>query len=368
MTNRRIGAIRHYTMREYSRSVSASVDDLVTGADTSDDFNRDYYAFVCLRHNPRDNRLYCGMTNLSQDLLYAFSPRDKRFECLGYNEFGEKFEVKIHRALEIDTRGMIVGATSCLHGPDKRMEAPGGKIFQYNPAAKKYETICIPKEHDYIQTISFDNKRGMIYGFTYPVFDFFVYSMEQREVVYRQFMDSIVHISAIDDAGGYWGTWSRKHNLFRYDPEKNTVQFHDHGFPEKGGNLMYPGAGPIDCMVNGYDGFMYVATDLGSLYRLNPANAQLEFLGKPFAAQRMPGLILGDDGLLYMSGGDDYASMLACYDRNTGNFQVMGKIQVENGESCFRTHDIEKIGNAIYVGETDNPDRGDFLWECTIEN
>jgi hypothetical protein len=206
----------------------------------------------------------------------------------------------------------------------------------------------------------------MIYGFTYPVFDFFAYSIEKDELVYRQFMDSISHISAIDDDGGYWGTWSYAHKLFRYDPQENKVKFFEHGFPEKGGNIMYRNAGPIDCMINGQDGFMYVATDLGSLYRLDPESAKLDFLGKPFSSTRLPGLALGKDGLLYMSGGDDDNCQIAVYDPQKKRFETLGTIEDEEGDRCYRTHDIEIVGNKIYVGETDHPNRTDYLWECVI--
>ncbi|MFA6716342.1 MAG: hypothetical protein WC082_07580 [Victivallales bacterium] len=363
---KKIVSVTKYMIRPYVRKQGGVIDDAAAQLSEQEDFKNGYFAFTSLKYRPADGLLYCGNTNFGNDLLRTFNPETKEFKSLGYQNFAEKFEIKIHRGLELGADGMLYGATSCLHGPDKRQEAPGGKVFRYNPEKNEYELLCIPKEHDYIQTISLDSKRGMIYGFTYPVFEFFAYSISENKVVYRQFMDSISHLSAIDDNGGYWGTWSYFHKLFRYDPAKNRVTFFDHGFPEKGGNMMYRNAGPIDCMVNGGDGFMYVATDLGSLYRLTPETAELEFLGKPFPATRLPGLALGEDSLLYMSGGDDNSCQIAVYDREARRFTTLGTLEDEEGNRCYRTHDIELAGDKIYVGETDHPQRTDYLWECLM--
>ena len=352
-------------VRPYDRKQTGRVDDAFSQLFEQQDFKDGYFAFTSLKFRPQDGLLYCGNTNFGNDLLRSFNLETKEFKSLHYQDFGEKFEVKIHRGLELGNDGLFYGATSCLHGPEKRLVAPGGKVFRYDPEKAEYKLLCIPKEHDYIQTISLDPEREMIYGFTYPVFEFFAYSIRENKVVYQQFMDSISHISAIDDHGGYWGTWSHRHNLFRYNPERNKIEFFAHGFPEKGGNLMYRNAGPIDCMINGQDGFMYVATDLGSLYKLDPMSAEVDFLGKPFPFPRLPGLVLGNDGLLYMSGGDDNNCQIAVYDRNKRSFSVLGAVANEQ-DKCFRTHDIEIVGSKIYVGETDHPWRTDYLWECTI--
>lgn len=363
---RKIKRIDKHMVRPYTRTTGGLVDDNAAQLASQEEFKNGYFAFTSLLYRPRDGLLYCGNTNFGNDLLRTFNPETHEFNSLRYQDFGEKFEVKIHRALELGNDGKIYGATSCLHGVEKRLEGPGGKIFSYDPETRRFECLCIPVEHDYIQTISLDRERGMIYGFSYPVFEFFAFSITEKKLVYRQFMDSISHISAIDDEGGYWGTWSSAHKLFRYCPDQNRVKFFDHGFPENGGGIMYRNAGPVDCMVNGKDGFLYAATDLGSLYRLEPGSGEVEFLGKPFPSPRLPGLALGDDGLIYLSGGDDDNCRIATYDRDARRFDVLGKIADAKGEKCFRTHDMEIVGNRIFVGETDHPKRTDYLWECIL--
>lgn len=366
---KKICTVKKHMIKPYVRKYVGTVDNIFERIDKDKDFKENYYSFTSLLYDKKREILFCGNTNFNNNLLHTFNLKTKQFESLGYPKFGEEFEIKIHRGLELASDGMIYGATSSLHYENKRLDAPGGKVFKYDFENKSYTTIAIPSPHDYIQTISLDEERAMIYGFTYPVFNFFAYSLIEKKVVYNQFMNSISHISAIDDNGGFWGTWGSKHHLFRYDPVKNKVKFYNHGFPEKGGNLMYRNAGPVDCMINGADGFLYVATDLGSLYKLTPETGEVEFLGKPFPGIRMPGMIMDDNGLIYLSGGDDNNCQLAVYDRKSKKFTNLGNIICsEDGERCFRTHDLELVGNTVYVGETDNPIRTDYLWECIIED
>ncbi|OPZ91927.1 MAG: hypothetical protein BWY73_00980 [candidate division TA06 bacterium ADurb.Bin417] len=81
----------------------------------------------------------------------------------------------------------------------------------------------------------------------------------------------------------------------------------------------------------------------------------------------MPGLQVAADGLIYGCGGSDNQPVVFRYDRRSGRFETLGEIRTSaGGEVCFRTHDLEVVGNTIYVGETDNPSRTNYLWECRI--
>ncbi|MFQ6048718.1 MAG: hypothetical protein ACE5K7_05080, partial [Phycisphaerae bacterium] len=232
-------SVKRHCIFEYVRPSREVVDDIVVNIRQDPEFRRKYYAFTCLRYHSDRARLFCGTTNFGNDLLQAFDPETGSFESMKYADFGEKYEIKIHRALELGEDGMIYGATSALHDVDERAEAPGGKVFRFDPNSRQYECLCIPQPHDYIQTMSLDPKRQMIYGMSYPVFSFFAYSVKRREVVYQQFMRSITHIGAVDDDGGYWGTWGNGHRLFRYDPDSNRVRFFRRGLPTGCDSLMY---------------------------------------------------------------------------------------------------------------------------------
>ena len=360
-------SVKAHSLTQYVRPTSTVVDDIARQIRKDAEFRKGYYAFTCLRYHPQRRLLYCGTTSFATDLLYSFDPATGRLESMNYAEFGEQYEVKIHRGLELGDDGMLYGATSLLHDVSERHQAPGGKVFRFDPTSGKFECLCIPAPPDYIQTITLDSRRGMIYGMTYPVFDFFAYSLDKDEVVYRRYMGSITHIGAVDDDGGYWGTWGSAHNLFRYDPATNEVNFIDHGLPTGCESLMYHGAGPIDCMINGRDGYLYIGGEKGELFRLDPKTAEVVYLARPLPSNRLPGLVIGPQGLMFGVGGNDNQTAIFTYDRGSGACRVLGPVRDEQGQTCFRPHDLVWIDDRLFVGETDNPQRTCYLWECELD-
>ncbi len=356
------------------RDIAAGHDELgadeYAGTVADEDLLRNRVAFTCLYYQPVDALLYCGITAYDADIFYTFDPDTGEFVSLGWQEVGEQFDVKIHRSLCPSPDGLIYGATAGLHDITRRREAPGGKIFSFDPATGEYEILCIPSPPDYVQTITLDPERRVIYGFTYPVFKFFKYDLDADEVTDFDYVGSITHISALDDDGKLWGTWHpRNHFLFCYDPDADEITWFRHSVPnaQAGADVMYPGAGPVDCMINGGDGYLYIGTTLGELVRLDPKTAEVEFLGKPYPEMRMPGLAIADDGLIYGCGGDGGAGQLFTYDRASRAFHVLGNVSDGDG-TCYRTHDLALVGNRIYVAETDNPYRSGYLWECRVND
>jgi len=335
------------------------------------DLFRNRIAFTTLLKHPDDGLLHCGLTAFDTDILYTFDPKTSSFACLGFPEVSERFEVKIHRSLCLDRDGTIYGGTAGLHDISLRAEGQGGRIFSYRPPENKIEFLGIPCPRDYIQTITLDSERRFVYGFTYPVFKFFKFDLNTGEATDFDYIGSITHISALDDKGRLWGTWHpRKHHLFNYDPTEDRIHWFDFGIPgtEAGANRMYPGAGPVDCMINGGDGFIYIGTTEGTLVRLDPESVEMEFLGKPFPGFRMPAIEVGADGLIYGCGGDDNETLLFTYDRDARVFETIGPIHDDDlGQGCFRTHDLCIFDDTtIFVGETDHPTRAGYLWECRI--
>ena len=257
---------------EYRRQDATDLDGDTTALRSDGQFRKKYYAFTSLAFDPRTKRLFCGMTHFGNDLLYAYDPASGAFESMNYAAVAEPHEIKIHRGMWLGGDGCLYAATSSLSGIDALAEAPGGKVFRFDPATGSFDVLGVPAPHLYIQTISLDWRRRMIYGMAYPRFDFFAFSLERREVVYRRYVGSICHIGCVDDDGGYWGTWlgqGARHNLFRYDPQENRTRFFPHGFATPCRSLMYRGAGPIDSMVNGGDGRLYVGHESGELYRID---------------------------------------------------------------------------------------------------
>lgn len=133
---------------------------------------------------------------------------------------------------------------------------------------------------------------------------------------------------------------------------------------------MYPGAGPVDSMINGHDGYLYVGTTGGSLCRLDPQTAEIEYLGHPSPTRRLPGLMVWNEDLLLGVGGDREKGFVFTYDRRTGAFDRLGSIiDTESGLPLYRVHDVCRGRDpyTVYVAETDVPTRSGYLWECRID-
>ena len=360
--------VRYHILRDYNAD-NIDVDSQAERG-MSQEMVDNYVAFTSLLEAPDEGLLYCGITAWNNDILQAFDVGTKTFRSLGYADVAEPFEVKVHRSLERSSDGTIYSASACLHDPSKRLQAPGGAVFRYSPGDGKIEKLCIPCKHDYIQTITLDDQRRLVYGYTYPVFKFFVYHIDTGEVEDYGYLGSITHISAIDDAGKFWGTWhNTRHYLFSYDPATRKIDFTKNVLPgsERDANRMYPGAGPVDVMINGGDGYLYIGSTGGALYRLDPNTAEAEWLGKPSSAERLPGLMVWRDGLLLGVSGDEKTSNVFIYDRETNAFDILGPIVADDdGLPLYRTHDLAMVGNSLYVAETDVPKRSGYLWECEI--
>ena len=335
---------------------------------SNSDWQENLISFTSLLYHPQRKKVICGMTSFANDLMYEFDPETGSFTNLGYQKEAEKFEIKIHRSLQLDSKGNVFGATACLHREDQRLEAPGGRIFYYDFNTGKYTFHGIPVPYDYIQTITVDEERSLVYGVSYPVFEFFAFDLKTGTNRFRQYMGSAPHIMALDDRGGIWSTWNtRTHNLFRYDPDLNSVQYFNHSLiPGQGAGLMYPGAGPIDMMLNGGDGMLYVGCTTGDLLRIHPESAEVEYLGRPTPEQRMPALEVGPDGRLYGISGFYGRCHLFAYDREKRCFEDFGLIS-DGEDQLYIGHDICFAGdNRVFAGETDTELRAGYLWECQI--
>ncbi|HUV38523.1 MAG TPA: hypothetical protein VMY39_02870 [Planctomycetota bacterium] len=366
----RIESVRYHVLRD-TADRRVVTDDVRLDRRRDRDIFENRIAFVSLLMHP-DGRLYCGITAFNTDIFHRFDPGKRTFESLGYADVAEEYEVKIHRSLELASDGTIYGASACLYGLEHRRRAPGGCVFRFKPGQDKIEKLAVPVKHDYIQTITLDEKRQLVYGLTCPVYKFFVYHLDTGEVEDYDYMGSITHVSALDDAGGFWGTWDKvNHHLFRYDPETREITYFRHGTPNarQEANIMYIGAGPVDVMRNFGDGYLYIGTTGGSLCRLEPKTAEVEYLGHPAPTRRLPGLVAWHDALLLGAAGDNEGGCLFTYDRDTGAFSNLGPVVAPDGTKLFRVHDLalSPDGNTAYIAETDVPDRSGYLWECELE-
>ena len=350
------------------KSVDQSLNDIaVADIAKHSALKRDLFSLTTLRPHS-DGWLYVGTTNFANRILWRFNPEKAEFEELHYERVGTHHDIKIHRSLEWDrVNRVLYGVSSGLHNEDQYFDAPGAEIFAFNPETLGIETLGVPLPHEYTQTITFDPERRLLYGFTYHTFSFYVFHVDRRETLFHALPNSISHISALDDDGCIWSTWGRdQHYLFKYDPAVNAIQWTRKKFPEGGHSYMYPGAGPIDCMLNAGDGKLYVALETGALVSMDPQTMAMDYLGRPAPAPRMPALIQGPDGFFYGTCGDDWNVQIFSFDPATRGFRIIAPVAAEDGKRCFRPHDLAFMEDRFFVAETDNPERSGYLWEIRI--
>ena len=329
---------------------------------------RRWFTSLCADHEA--NRLYCGQTNRAGSILHEFNPATGKFRDLHYEKVADEHDMKIHRGLWLDPkeRALYFGIAT-LSPTQSLLEAPGGRLVRYDLERRRFYTLGIPLAGNYIQATNYDPVRKRMYAFLEPSRSFAVWSLRRRKLVRVHCMDSIVHVAAIDDAGGVWGTCSHRHYFFRYDPESDKFTVRDTCVMPSArvaSDVMYEGAGPVDSMLNGGDGFLYVGSAIGELYRLDPVSFDLLYLGKPLPYNRLPGLCLGADGMIYGVGGTDDQTTLFRFDRSKQRFEILGRVAAPDGTTCFRPHDLVALNGAFYVAETDTPGRSGYLWECRL--
>jgi len=344
-------------------------------------FNK-FVSFTSLLYHPETRLVYCGLTSWRNDLFYAFDHEAKTFQDLEFAGIADRFDVKIHRSLELDADGKIVGGVAGLHRFADHPEAAGGKIFTYDPVKGEYDVLGIPSPYDYIQSITVDRKRRIVYGNGHPLRTQWGFDMTKRESFAMKWIAG--HKLRCDDEGCLWGQSDEKMRwpgindeaeqiaaavfnvntsspkLYKYTPDQGYQVFDRYLYPV-GGHT--PGFANL---LDGGDGFMYVGGNNGALYRINKDSGECTFIALASPGGRLEGMAFGPDGLLYLGGGTFYCSRVAVYDRESGKVTDLGPIHDEKrDETCIIVHALCITDDGtLYIGETDNCERSGFLWEC----
>jgi hypothetical protein len=364
--------IKYHIYKDYKVAAKGSSDEeiIAAGGPNAARLRQLRYSFVSSVHHVRRQKLYLGATNSGGDILVEFDLKTKKFRSCGFAKsgLGRAPDVKIHKGLHLDeANDRIYFGTATLSPLPALISKPGGVLVCYDIKTRKFQDLGRPLDGEFYQSTCWDIPRGVVHLFTDRC-GFASYDFRRRKLLCHETMESIPHNSCLDDDGGVWGTYAARHAFFRYDGAKRVFTFPKSVIPDAaaGANIMYPGAGPIDGMINGGDGYLYLGTALGELYRLDPRRDEITYLGKPFPAKRLPGLAIGADGMLYVSGGYRPYSMIARYDRQKGSFENLGQIRHPDGHWMEYVHEIIMVGRTIYAMETDNVTRNGYLWECQI--
>ena len=341
---------------------------------------RNWISFDSLAYNPADDCVYCGITDFSNDIFYRYRRSTAAFECLNFQSVTDRYDAKFHRSLELDADGVFWAATAMLHDVDRFAEAPGGAIVRYDTRSGKLEKVAVPFPHVYIQSLVLDRERRLLHGVTFTPERLFTYKIETGEVIDHGPIGSAIEMAqpespVLDARGRLWCTWGVTRafmdstgphpiRLLALDPDTNAVTFYDHGIELLG---RYD-RGRVDSMVAGRDGFVYIGSSLGALYRLDPETAQVTYLGKPVPGERMAGMDCAADGTLYLACGRPGAHLVRFFPGGDG-FEVLGPVRDDAlGDRAFQVHDICIASDGtIYAGENDNFRRSGYLWECRID-
>ncbi|MDD4891100.1 MAG: hypothetical protein PHU85_14355 [Phycisphaerae bacterium] len=363
--------IDYYVIKDVQLNSNArSVEELSADASIRMDQLRLRHCMVSLCAG--DGKLYCGCTNTAGDILHELNPATGKFRSLNFAKVAEPCDMKIHRGLWLDRkRNSLVFGIATLATINKTAVSPGARVMRYDLGTDTCHELIRPWQGNFIQATCYDAERQMVYSYTEPTKGFAVSDLAAKVNRRQLCVESIVHIGVIDPAGWAWGTWGFRgqHPFFRYHPQGDRVEFFENlvmPTSAQACNLMYPGAGPVDCMLTGPDGMVYVASAMGELYRLDPVACTLEYLGRPVPHNRLPGLVFAPDGLLYGVGGNDWAVLLWSYNAKTGKFSVLGEVAAADGRRCFRPHDLAYMDGRLYVGETDNPKVSGAVWGVTV--
>ncbi len=348
----------------------------------------DWISVDSLAWDKQKSLLYVGLNCINTDIFYTFDPSIQEFKSLNFQRVSDKFDVKLHRSIELDDDGTVYLATALLHDLDEQHEAKGGKVLNYNPSTDQYTLLGVPVPSNYIQSILLDSSNRLLYGFTYPSEQLFCYDLRTGNLknlayVGNGVMISQPHCAVLDSNNCLWGTWGEGRafeyspgpvpiRIFRYDPSTNQFSWFQHGFPKT--SISDPAR--VDHMMLGNDGLIYVGTVSGGFSRLDPQTAEVEYLGKPFAGDRLAGLVQGSDGRIYGAGNAGYdsnnngTSRLFVFDPGSRDIRDLGAIadpQTGAGASCIHIL-VEGHNDTFYAGENDNIWRSSYLWECRLNN
>lgn len=352
-----------------------------------DDFTVDrkwregWISFDCALYHPMDDRVYLGITSFDATGIFkAFDRKAGKFIDLGYDRVADPFDAKFHRSLVEHRDGCIYAAPALLHCSDKYLDAPGAAVVKFNPCTGNMEKLGIVLPHVYIQALTLDSEREVLYCQCFPPEYLASFDLRTREVKNLGLLGSGYgglaqgENLALDDEGCVWSSWSLTRawqdrpgpdaiRLCKYDPREGRVRFFQHSLPRYDGSR---GFAKLESFFNFGDRCMYASGGNGSLYRINIASAEAELLFTPTLDRpsRLSSMVKSTDGVAYGITGRNGQCELLCVNYKTGQFEKLGPIVDADGVAMYQCHDIVVTTDGVlYACENDNPYRSSYLWE-----
>ena len=348
-----------------------------------------WVSFDCVLHNPEDDRVYAGVTCFDPNAIFqAYDRRAGRFVDLRYGRVARAYDAKFHRSLARTADGAIYAAVALLHCTDRHLAAPGSPIIRYHPGRDELERFPAPLPHVYIQAITVDEARGTLYGLCFPPEYLISWDMATHETRTLALIGSGIggmtqgENLVLDDQGCVWTNWSLTRawqsepgpdmwRLAKYDPERDQMEFFRSGLPYAGGRSGYAKS---EAFFNLGTGCLYASGDRGSVYRIDPASGDAEYLFTPVGDEgrgrrsRLAAMALGPDGRAYGVTGRDGECEVLRFDPADETFELLGPlIDPEGGEAAWQIHDVcVTLDGVLYAGENDNPYRSGYLWEVVL--
>lgn len=368
-------------------------------------WRKGWISFDAVTYNPHDDSIYCGLNSLDGDLLYRFSPASQDFTGLGTQRWADQFDAKIHRTMLLHTGDQhLYFGTSLLHDADRQQNARGGKLVRYDWRNDRYDVLTTPLPPLYLQSIALDDRRDILYAFTYPAELLVRYDLQTGTCSTLAYLGNATmlaqpHNAVIDRDGWLWGTYAETRawdevtgphpiRLFKYHPDENKFVWFGHGLACKADDSqLCPDPQHVTreladmtesrhkqdfgfCDSMAYDGgrYIYAGTVAGVLCRIDIETAKVEKIANVMESGRFPALGFGAEGELYGAGGMRSQCQICRFDPMAEKLDVWSDLaDLERQEKPARIHELAvSADGTLWLGENDNHKRSSYLWSMQV--
>lgn len=242
---------------------------------------------------------------------------------------------------------------------------PGGHWMVYDPKTERVTDLGIALKGNGLLTMTIDPFRERLYALTYPLAHFIYYDFKTKKTTDLgkvQNWDSISRTLAVDDLGRVFGCWGRG-KLWRYDPEKEDIEFLQVQLPQREVGIPVHRAyweteQTFTAVAHSDDHKKIYFLETGSSYlveydphqgpegtmKLIDQICADRYMGKRNVPYAMISFCRGKDNVIYYAcnaatgdeDGNPYwgggmSAALVKYDLNSGQREDMGLIRVEEG-------------------------------------